>query len=718
MAIKDDTEYKQISNKDFDKHNDFEMPIYMQRLEIGESDTKRIVEEALEEFNFLKEWREKDGWDEDYSLLEAFYGRNFDKVNEIFSSSHFAEQMFNIHAPIMGNKVDDIARSIVQATTEGETLWSVSPRAEFQGEAEQGTIIAKKQEDWLEYKMTEVVPLKEKYTLCYHDTVLKGNGIIKWFHEIDTRVRVREEQYQGDPIVEVNPQTGEQAVENKGLEELLENHGERLERDDPGALKSYVRQLGEGKKISLKVKYRETIINDPMPTFVKIQDFYCDWTVESYRELTKVNTYERMDINHRFLKNEEEEGRFYNIDKLFSSEDDDDEKKISVEERMKPTEILMCVMDTKLKEADKTKTRAIFWISPEKKMMIGSILYPAINIDSVYVPFWIKKNRSGFLQQGIGADLLDLNLASNAIINGSLEGVARTNMITPIVEPGSSALEQFQDNEFTHGMYLLKDKDESLDFVNNHMKPFDIASTLLLDQHIGRVMGDASVSDLKSGRESAIDPTAPASKTLALIQQADIKIQGYIREILPSFNKTADIVLQYYHQITKEGQKYRVRTESLTGQNPFDTITRAEMGGRMLIESQASSFDFDKLSLKRDMLALLQVLRQEPIFNQNPENVYNYFRMMIKAWHPIIRNKIDQILPDPREFEQQTKQLVAQGVQQFILQMAQQAEQTGQPPVIDPAQLVGVTRQLLQDSATPPSKEEVKAREEAQEGAA
>lgn len=728
MALKDDTKYTQISNKEFDKHNEFEMPIYLQRLEIGEADTKRIVKEALEEYRFLRDEKKAMGWDRKWQILEAFYNKDMDSVNKFFPSSHFSEQVFTNHVSLLEGKVDTVTRHIMQALFEGDTIWSVSPRAEFEGKAEEATTIAKKQEDWLEFAMTERVPLRDKYKLAIHESGLKGNSFVKWFHEIDTRMRAREEQYDGKlvPIKDksgqpVKDEFGQPVLENKGLKEFIQNHQERLLTDDPQALKSFTRQLEENKKISIDVNYREAIVNDPMPTFIKPDDFWCDSTVDNYREMTKVNTFERMSLSYRFLKNEEAEGRFYNIDKLFSTQEKDkDGKEISVEDKSKPVEIFMCVLSVKLKEKDKKETRIIVWINKEKDLMIGSILYPAISIDGIYIPFWVKKTRPGLWQDGIGIDLLDLNMAMDSVLNFTSEAIWRAGLITPIVEEGSPIIEQFQGNEFIHGMYLTKKRGETIDFVSNHMQALDTPSMILLTQLYEKFAADASkVSEGQSGRESAIDPNAPASKTLALLEQSNINIQGYVREIVPSFNKTADIVMQYYHQITKEGgQKYRIRMDSLTGSNPFDTITRAEMRGRMLIESQASSFDFEKLSLKRDLLSLYQVLAPEPIFNQNPEAKYNYLLMMAKSWHPIVRNKVDQILPDPQEFQQQIRQLVAGAVQQFIQASQQQAEQTGGQVNIDPQQLAGVVKQLLGDSVTPPSKEEVKAREEAQEGAA
>ena len=123
------------------------------------------------------------------------------------------------------------------------------------------------------------------------------------------------------------------------------------------------------------------------------------------------------------------------------------------------------------------------------------------------------------------------------------------------------------------------------------------------------------------------------------------------------------------------------------------------------------------------MLSLWQMLRPEPLFSQNPEGVYNFLKMIVKAWSKKARNVIESILPPLEQFKKQQQMMVAQGVAGFLQNKAKEAVMGGQTEFLeDPGamaqQLMQVISVLTKESATPPSKEEVAAREKQKKEAA
>lgn len=55
-------------------------------------------------------------------------------------------------------------------------------------------------------------------------------------------------------------------------------------------------------------------------------------------------------------------------------------------------------------------------------------------------------------------------------------------------------------------------------------------------------------TQMLSGRESPIDPEAPGNKTIALIQQSNMRIEDYINELRQSFDRLGEIHLSLYYE--------------------------------------------------------------------------------------------------------------------------------------------------------------------------
>lgn len=51
-----------------------------------------------------------------------------------------------------------------------------------------------------------------------------------------------------------------------------------------------------------------------------------------------------------------------------------------------------------------------------------------------------------------------------------------------------------------------------------------------------------------SGKQSPVDPNAPGNKTIALIQQSNMRIEDYINELRPTFDKLGEIILMLYRR--------------------------------------------------------------------------------------------------------------------------------------------------------------------------
>jgi hypothetical protein len=214
-------------------------------------------------------------------------------------------------------------------------------------------------------------------------------------------------------------------------------------------------------------------------------------------------------------------------------------------------------------------------------------------------------------------------------------------------------------------------------------------ASLVLMETMKRIDSDVTkVSDLTSGRESGLDPTAPASKTIALLQQSGLGIKEYIRTFLPSFNALCTMILQLYYQMSQEGVKYKVRrkSESVTGGDPFGSLSRDEMIAKTNIQARASAFVFDRVSEKQEAMAGLQIVKSDPYLAQQPTAQYESVKIALQTLGGRWKNLADK-LPSPEEFKAQQIKIGLMGLKAMLEQTKMQQQTTGVAPKITPEQV-------------------------------
>lgn len=666
-------------------------PKYMEKLELTQGQQERILAEIKEELDEIKKERDELGLEKKWKALQSQYEGIIEEDDL---------RQFNLCRRITKVKCDAVERLIMKAFWKSDPKFSVTARPEF--DRENGEDVCQAQEDFLDYKIDNEIDFMSSERKTVHSAVVLGTGIKKWSHELRREKRKREECY-------------------RDLESFL-----RAYPDAKTTYPGFVAKLASGKTLTLVSEYEQTTYNDPKPKFIPLKDFYVRTACEGYEGMkTERLLAERQNYSWWQLKAKEKYKFFYNIDKLMYDNPEDEKKDIKkAGYATKKYDVLECTFYFKLKETDDDYCKLIIWVAEKKWIVIGSIYYPYYGLDCVYNVKQIMSIWDGFYQPGIAEYLTDNNIAENAILNFTLEGALAANTITPIAEATSPIHSQFLDKRWTHGVPIELKAGEKVDFLNKYIGGFNHGQMLTLLEWLGRDDGDVSgVAQLLTGGESELDPSAPATKTIALMRQSGINIEDYIDTLLPSASRDANMILQLYYQMSEEGAKYAPKPERVVGGNPFKVITRQDMIARTNIQSQARNFNFDQDNEKRENLAMYQVLRNELVVAKNPNAVYAILRALVKSWSPMWRNKIDQILPPLEQFQAQQQVLIAKGVAGFLGQKIQEAQAAGQdslpeePPAIV-EQLVQVITDLTAESMTPPSEEVVKQREKEAQGVA
>ncbi len=659
------------------------IPVYLEKLELTDTQQDRAIKECIAEIAVIKEERKAKNLEPKWETLDNQY------EGEVTEEEL---RQFNLNRNVTKVKVDAIVLGLKEAFFDADPVFAITPRPEFGRSI--GVEVCNQQQDFLDYKIDNL-PFDSEFDLVAHGATVKGLSWLELFYDIKRENRRREESYEFKLVPVIDPITkqvqvgsdGKPAVENKGLKDFLSNWP-NAPKDCPGLVK----KLANGEDITFVVSYKETIYNDPRPKFHDIKDVYVRLKTDGYEGLktTKLIAVKES-YTYWELKREENDNKFYNIDKLVDDKNKPGEKVNNFETL--EFDIWKCTYYFKINEKDTEEQKVILWFNEDKKVMIGSIDYPLYAVPCCYIPFCIKKKNKGIYQPGVAEDLTDSNLAENALLNLVLEGAYIQNTVTPITkDPEIHA--QFLEKRFTHGIPINGDG-KNIDFLQKYMQPINYGGLIQLIQYL--VQGDeqvSRVSSLMSGQDSPTDPSAPARKTLELMRASGKGMLDYVKIFSRSFNEVGYILLAIYFQMSKSGRAYTIRPENVVGDNPFGSIDRNALTARTNIQARAYMFEQDAVNAKVLDLTLYQTVRQEPLVAKNPEAVYTLLKNLVEGWSKKHKNIANKIIPSMEDFKKMQVQTAIQAVGMYIQGVMQNAQQTGVKPEFDIQQLI----QLISDA--------------------
>ena len=658
-----------------------DIPEYRTNLKLSDEQQERLTAQFRDEFKSLQDERARLGLDGKWAERDRQYAGEL-KPNKKLT--------FNLHTHQTKIKEDAIVRALNEAFLDSEPMVDVSPRPEMQ--RQDGQEVCEKQKEFIDYEMDENIRPQATFVLINHSTVRKyvGIGKVDWDYCKDRRRR--EEVYEGklEPMMQngkpVMGQDKQPQMENVALKEFMSNY--------PDANEQYpqiVKQIASGKKVTIVVEYLDVVANNGKLKYVRIEDFWVANSTKGLSGLKKAHlVVERENYRWSQLEAKERNDEFENIESMASGDD----------KEFRDYSVYEATTYFRLKDGDKTETKIKAWFGETSSkseankqdvkdyILLGAILYPYFVFDIDYIPFWVTLNDKGFYGncESVVAAMKDSNIAQDAIMNMMLDGAFKRNTLTPIVREGSEIEQQFLENRWFDGKPLsidstFDDVTKGIGFVQYPQHNF--AELVGLKQILQKQDSDVSgVTDLMTGRESQSDPRAPATKTLALLNQSGINIKDYIRVYLPSFNEFVGNVLGLYYQMSQEGRKFQVgaRAKRVSGVNPFSMIRRDEMIAKTTIQARAAAFAFDKVNEKNENMAALQLVQTNPYLMQNPRVQYEAVKIALESWSPMWKNFAASKLPSPEEFAQDMQKAAIEAVMMVMQGKQQESQATGIPP--------------------------------------
>ena len=124
----------------------------------------------------------------------------------------------------------------------------------------------------------------------------------------------------------------------------------------------------------------------------------------------------------------------------------------------------------------------------------------------------------------------------------------------------------------------------------------------IIDRSADNVVG---ASELRSGRETPVDPRSPAAKTALLLQQSSIRLDDFLLSFILNENKLLDRAKKLYYQYNPDGIKFSIPVEK--GQEAKD------------IEIKRAMFNSEKIHLQ---LAITSLADNPDFLKQRWEDIY------------------------------------------------------------------------------------------------
>lgn len=716
-----DVEFSKVPAKDLAEREEG-VPDFKEKYDLTEEQIKRLRKEIFSGMDRIqKRWEEKNM----SSLLEECEAQYDGEMSDD------AGLEFSFDTGVTKTKCDSLETFAVKAFLESDPKFAVTPRPKMAKIANSEEILAK-QADYLDYKFDEEIKVEGALRKVCHQAITMKGGVMKIPYVHTRKKRKREEHANGKVVFDDQGQASQ-----PGVVSFLQKYPDAI---NPGADGHWVyKELlkGEDREIYYKVDYNEVTYNDPMPIYVDKRNFLVDPDCEGYDGLCEERLYiEKIPYTWWELKRAEHNGDFENVDDCKHKYSDDGEKDESSggtqegnsqdedgDHRGRPYTVLECNYSFNTEtdpdnenfgsDDPNTEVRLLCWFEENSRAFLGAVLYPYDGVDCYYVPFYITDRKPGWFKDGLPEVLKDDHLAQNAMMNLMLTEVWQELTTTPIVPEGSPIADQFISKRWKPGVPLeiplsnVGSVEDYLSFVPKTQRA--VAGQLMnMLLFLSKVSDDKSrISSLASGKESPVDPQAPASKTAMLLEQSGINISDFISCLLPSFNLIGEITLQLTYQMSREGRVFRQkqRADRVVGGDPFASITRDEMVAKTNIQSRAIGFAFDKINEKKEMIVFWQAFRNDPIFNQNPEGILSLARAITMSWHPTLKNKVDQLFPTPEQFQAKQLGIVIQALQMYLASLSKQSQTTGVQPKPDVAQFMQMATAMLQQAVNPPPEE-------------
>ena len=573
---------------------------------------------------------------------------------------------FNLCVPLTLKNVDACVSQTEEAFEDVDPKWTIMTPPDKNLIEARDT-----QEKILDYYSDTEMEDLECWTKVYHDAFLLGTG---WLCMVFKREFIKVRDY----------------VEYDSLPKFQSDYP-----NDWQKYPKYVEALTNGKTVKLVVEYNQEVCRSAKPEHAKWEDIYVPLETEGLQGMLKARIIARYvpkrweEIYIDETKGDYIKGVSETLKRKMGSDG-------NLSEDIDP-EYLKKVYDTFEVQYfvdidnDNIEERCLFNIEIEHKLGLRAIRYPYNHSRPYVIPYYIQSNNSGIYQKGLGEKLQNLNIALNAILNHTLNSSVIANSLSLKVRSGSDAIRALYEHQWYPGSILeLMNPDDVSQF--NFATP-NLSGLINLFAIVERFGEDVSgIVNYTIGQESAQDPEAPASKTIALMRKAEIKLRSYIKCLKRSNNEAGYQALRLIYQYVPKSRIAKILGLDKQEVDGKIVTVSEDIINQKIIDifqyplkaiTQSSGFAIERMFAKRDNMEILNILMKDPIVSGDPKRRVVAYRILAKDWGSNWDKKIEYIVPTVDELQKEEQQANQDSIikkQEFLKQATQEALNKGASP--------------------------------------
>ncbi|MBU1374304.1 MAG: hypothetical protein KJ820_16370 [Bacteroidetes bacterium] len=566
----------------------------------------------------------------------------------------FPDWGFNLDMRLTPKIQDAVVAQTEEAFDDADPHWSVGPIVNKDVMA-----VRDKQETVLDYFEDTEMDNVEDIESIRHDSYLFGLG---WEAMIFSRKFERMRQLK----------------KYETLEEFISDFP-----NDYQKYKKHIEDLANGKPVVLVVNYNQEMRRSPYRKFVEYEDAIVPITAKGVDGVNAASLKgRRVWLKWAEIKELEEDGDYIKGVseklrwKVKPTKDNKDE--LDSDYLTKDYETFEMIYDAEFTVDGKKQVIRTLWnIEKEHGVLLRKIRYPYHHNRCYLIPHCIQYTRPGLFQDGIGKKLHDLHIAANATINHILDASIIANSLTLKTRKGSGAAQKIYEHQWYPGSVLeLQNVDDAQQF--SFGTP-NLQSLIQLFSIIERFGSDVTgVVNYTMGIADPEDPEAPASKTIALMRKAEIKLRRYVKNLKRSENEAGYQALRLIYQFTP-AEKLGV----ILGDAEGVDITKQFLQTPLKVITNASGFAIEKIFAKRDDMMMMGNLLKEPLVGGDPIRRSRLWYTVAKDFGSNWDKKIIGIVPTPEELEAEKQRMLQEKQQKkisAIQQAAQKALEAGASP--------------------------------------
>jgi len=527
------------------------------------------------------------------------------------------EDCSNLHIHITSMTVD-VMKTKAKAQMFVSPMMLVKPLPGQVGEGLYPKLALK--EKFMDYKAQEELDIEEKLDPILQDAINIGTGIGKLFYS---------RRIERDALVSRVYDPTEDDIENFKLDYA----------DDEGtaAYKRYLKDLERGISVEVWAVSDEVLEDNPKISYVKLEDLYLRpdiVDIDNQREIS-----ERLTYTWRELVDHVKQGYF----NLGESVLEDLKAKYEKDFHKRIYEAYETICYYDYEKTDTPKKIVVTWLKEEGDYLLRAITFPYLHRKAYYVPYYIKKRADSFYGDGIAERLKYTNKAMDTMWNQIADSGALRNAPTFVAVKDSG----FDPSEKKYGpakIWWVAQKG-NVEALNAGGMPSEMVNLIMrLERYAEWQTG---VTAYASGRESPVDPNAPASKAYMLLKESNLRINDSIKQ-LHKGNKNVFEQLEKLVYQHMRGNKLSFNV--MVGENiETQPITKKTIGLKVRYVPQMADITENKEFQKEQDLKFGQYLMQIPLVQSVPTALRTILEIQVRNQGGQWERSLDKILGKENE---------------------------------------------------------------------